>query len=61
LSIQRSIRIAMPGDQEQHISPYCIPGSRSISHVEVQKVRLISPKDYAGNNLKGFRMKRTLN
>ncbi|KAL5678564.1 hypothetical protein ACJX0J_014695 [Zea mays] len=33
----------------------------SIGHVEVQKVRLISPKDYAGNSLKGFRMKRTLN
>ncbi|KAL5658820.1 hypothetical protein ACJX0J_031983 [Zea mays] len=35
--------------------------TRSIGHVEVQKVRLISPKDYAGNSLKGFRMKRTLN
>lgn len=50
----------MHGDQEQHISPDCIPGSRSISRVEVQKVRLISPKDYAGNSLKRFRMKGAL-
>jgi len=29
LSIQRSTRIAMPEGREQHISPDCIPGSRS--------------------------------